>query len=191
MPAAAWIVMRVSLHVPRESDAAEFLRHVRDSLSMHRPWVYPPTAEPGYLRYLQTIRMDRHAGFLARRVEDGAMVGLVNINEIARGAMQSAYLGYWGTRAYAGRGYMTEAVALAFDHAFGELGLHRLEVNIQPENRRSIALAERLRLRREGFSKRYLLVGGEWKDHERYAILAEDWRERGGAAMALADVVKG
>ena len=69
---------------------------------------------------------------------------------------------------------MTEAVRLAAAHAFGVLGLHRLEANIQPENLRSIALVKRLGFRLEGFSPRYLRIGGEWRDHERWALLAEE-----------------
>jgi ribosomal-protein-alanine N-acetyltransferase len=71
---------------------------------------------------------------------------------------------------------MTEGMRLLFRYAFGDLKLHRLEANIQPENRASIALARRTGFRREGFSPRYLKIGGRWRDHERWAILAEDAR---------------
>ena len=77
-----------------------------------------------------------------------------------------------------GRGLMSEAVSLAVSYAFRELGLHRLEANIQPGNTPSRALAGRLGFRQEGFSPRYLKIGGEWRDHERWAILSEDWSAR-------------
>jgi ribosomal-protein-alanine N-acetyltransferase len=73
---------------------------------------------------------------------------------------------------------MAEALAQVLDFAFGELGLHRLEANIQPGNARSIALVERLGFRKEGFSPRYLKIDGDWRDHERWAILAEDREKR-------------
>ena len=69
---------------------------------------------------------------------------------------------------------MTEAVRLTIAHAFAEIGLHRLEANIQPANRRSIALAKRVGFRKEGFSPRYLKIGGSWCDHERWALLADE-----------------
>jgi len=76
---------------------------------------------------------------------------------------------------------LTEGLALVFDQAFGSLGLHRLEINIQPTNTDSIALARRLGLRKEGVSPKYLNIGGEWRDHERWAVLADEWAEKGGS----------
>ena len=71
---------------------------------------------------------------------------------------------------------MTEALGLVLDYAFRQLRLHRLEANIQPENAASIALVERLGFHREGYSPRYLKLGGRWRDHQRWAIVAEDCR---------------
>jgi [ribosomal protein S5]-alanine N-acetyltransferase len=106
----------------------------------------------------------------------GEMVGVVNLSEVVRGCFQSAYLGYYAFSPHAGRGYMTEGLGLVVTKAFRELKLHRLEANIQPSNGASIDLARRLGFRKEGFSPRYLKVLGRWKDHERWTILAEDWR---------------
>ena len=97
------------------------------------------------------------------------------VSEIVRGAFQSTYLGYMGFLPHAGQGYMTEGMALALDVAFRKLRLHRVEVNIQPSNARSLALAKRIGFTREGFSRRYVKIAGRWRDHERYAMLAEDW----------------
>ena len=115
---------------------------------------------------------------LVRRREDGAIVGFFNISQIIRGPLQSAFLGYGGVAAHAGQGYMTEGMELVLERAFTELALHRLEANIQPGNAASIALARRCGFVREGFSERYLKVGGRWRDHERWAIRAELWRSR-------------
>ena len=100
---------------------------------------------------------------------------MFTVSQIVRGAFQSAYLGYYAHGRHAGNGYMREALEQLLDHAFGPLALHRIEVNIQPGNAASIALARGAGFRLEGFSPRYLLIGGQWRDHERYAITADEW----------------
>ena len=101
---------------------------------------------------------------------------MVNVSEIVRGFFQSAYMGYYGMAGMNGRGLMGDAVRLTVTHAFHGLGLHRLEANIQPGNEPSRALAKRLGFRQEGYSPRYLKIDGEWRDHERWAVLADEWR---------------
>jgi ribosomal-protein-alanine N-acetyltransferase len=110
---------------------------------------------------------------------DGHIVGVVNINDIVLGSLRSASLGYYGFKGSSGGGRMTEAVRLAVDHAFKELGLHRVEANIQPTNRPSRRLVERLAFRLEGFSPRFLYVQGDWRDHERWAVLSDEWERAG------------
>ena len=109
-------------------------------------------------------------------MEDGAIVGSLALSQIFRGNFQSAYLGYQIAEPFAGRGYMTEALQLALRYAFRELDLHRVEANIQPENKASLALVRRAGFVREGYSRRYLKIGGRWRDHERWALLREEWR---------------
>lgn len=100
---------------------------------------------------------------------------MLNLSEIVRGAFHNAYLGYYGMAACAGRGLMGEALRQVLGRAFGEVGLHRLEANIQPGNTASIALVRRLGFRLEGYSPRYLRIDGEWRDHKRWALLADEF----------------
>jgi ribosomal-protein-alanine N-acetyltransferase len=134
----------------------------------------PETSE-AYASYLERARRDTAAFYLAHRREDDAIVGFLNISEIVRGRLQSAFLGYGAVAEFAGRGYLTEALRLTLAQAFGPLRLHRLEANIQPGNTASIALVERCGFEREGFSPRYLKIGGRWRDHERWAVTREAW----------------
>ena len=115
-------------------------------------------------------------GFSCAGATTTSFLGVFNFSEIVRGAFRSTYLGYFGFAPHSGRGYMTEGMALALDVAFGRLDLHRVEINIQPTNLRSLALARRIGFTREGFSRRYVKIAGRWRDHVRYAMLAEDWR---------------
>jgi ribosomal-protein-alanine N-acetyltransferase len=125
-------------------------------------------------RWLRATGPTRVRLLVCRRT-DGAIVGVVNVSEIVRAALQSAYLGYYVFRVHAGQGYMTEGLVLVLRHAFRSLGLHRLEANIQPGNLASRRLVRRLGFRKEGFSPRYLKIGGRWRDHERWAIVREAW----------------
>jgi ribosomal-protein-alanine N-acetyltransferase len=125
-------------------------------------------------------RLDKlqHVGLLTFRCDDDALVGAFNLGDIVRGALCSAYLGYFGFAPHTGQGYMTEGLELALRFAFLRLRLHRVEVNVQPSNLRSLALAERAGFAREGYSPRYLRIAGRWRDHVRCALVAEEWRAR-------------
>jgi ribosomal-protein-alanine N-acetyltransferase len=127
---------------------------------------------------MASARDGRHEKLLICRLDDEAILGAINLNEIVRGPAQSAYLGYWIGVRHARQGYMTEALPLALRHTFRTLRLHRVEANILPVNRASLALVRRAGFRREGYSPRYLEIAGRWADHERWALLAEDWRPR-------------
>ena len=170
----------VYLRPPRLSDAVAFLRGVRSSAKLHRNWVKIPDSPRNFAayvrRYTRRAKSSRHAGFLVLRRTDDALVGAYNFSEIAHGAFESAYLGYYAFAPLAAHGYMTEGLHLALDIAYRRLRLHRIEVNIQPTNFRSVALVERVGFTCEGFSRRYVKIAGRWRDHVRYAMLAEDWR---------------
>ena len=111
------------------------------------------------------------------RREDDRIAGVFNLSQIFRGNFLNAYLGYYAMSPFAGKGYMREGLTLALRFAFNELKLHRIESNVQPANGRSIALVRNAGFRREGFSPRYLKIGGRWRDHERWALIAEEWRK--------------
>ena len=105
-------------------------------------------------------------------------MGSISLSQIFHGLFRSAYLGYQIGADFAQQGYMTEAIALMLRYAFADLKLHRLEANIQPGNVASIALVKRAGFLKEGYSRKYLKICGRWRDHERWAILIEDWRRR-------------
>ena len=169
---------RVELTTPGADDESEFIAAMAASADLHRPWLFPPTTPEAYREYLDRLIPERKYGFLARHVEDGALVGWFNVSDIVRGALQGANLSYGGVAAHRGQGYMSEAVELVLREAFVTLDLHRLEANIQPGNSPSIALVRRFGFELEGMSPRYLKIGGRWRDHERYALRAETWRTR-------------
>lgn len=171
---------RVELRAPRYADQDEFLAAMRASRRFHHPWMTAPTTPQAYEILMGRVTDPRYEPMLVRRREDQAILGFFNIGEIVRGHFQSAFLGYGAVALYAGQGYMSEGLQLVLARAFGELGLHRLEANIQPGNQPSINLARRAGFVREGFSERYLQVGGEWRDHERWAIRAEQWQAASG-----------
>jgi ribosomal-protein-alanine N-acetyltransferase len=165
---------RVAIRRPTEADRDEFLAMVRASGDFHHPWVDPPATADRFGEYLKSRQAPGDDGFFICAREYGAIMGVVNLNCIVRRLFQSAYLGYYIGAAFAGRGYMTEGIELVAKHAFSEMGLHRLEANIQPENLASIALVKKCGFRKEGYSPRYLKIAGEWRDHERWALLADD-----------------
>ena len=170
---------RVRLAEPQSGDRREFLDLVEASVELHRPWTYPPADAASYRRLLERNRSDDFYALFARRTADDAIVGLFELSGIVRGSFQNAYLGYWAGGPFAGQGYMREGMELTLRFAFNELRLHRVEANIQPANERFASPSERSGFRREGFSPRYLKIGGRWRDHERWAILAEEANQKG------------
>lgn len=175
---------RVYLRPPRRDDAPGFLAAVKASRRLHSAWVKAPSTPALFAayvtRYTRVAAKDpmraTHVGFLVCRRDRDAPVGVFNFSEIVRGGFQSAYLGYYAFASHAGAGFMSEGLAQALDIAFRTLKLHRVEVNVQPANSQSLALIRRAGFTREGFSRRYVKIAGRWRDHARFALLAEDWR---------------
>ncbi|MEU3218982.1 GNAT family protein [Streptomyces sp. NPDC006971] len=170
---------RAAIRPYRRADAEEFTTRARESRDLHRPWLFPPLDADAYDVYAGRLIDDpTKAGFLVCRREGedgrgpGAIAGFININNIVRGGFRCGALGYGAFAHAAGRGLMGEGLELVLRHAFGPLGLHRLEANIQPGNEASLALVRRAGFRLEGFSPDFLLIDGAWRDHERWAITA-------------------
>lgn len=173
----------VELHPLRRRDAVEWSRVRLANEDWLRPW--EPTAPMSWAERHSPAAyraMRRAVGRRARlgtslpfavRVE-GRLAGQVTIDNVVRGVLRAGYLGYWIDRAVAGRGMASLAVALVCDHAFGPVGLHRVQADIRPENGPSQRLVERLGFQREGLLRRYLDIDGDWRDHFAYGLLAED-----------------
>lgn len=169
---------RVLLRPPERSDRDEFLDLMQASRAFHSPWATAPTDPDRFAAYVADARRIDFEAMLVCRQDDGAIIGFFNLSQIVRYGLQSAYLGYAVGKPFAGQGYMHEGIELVLRHAFMNVRLHRIEANIQPGNQASLALARGAGFRREGYSPRYLKIGGRWRDHERWAILAEEWRKR-------------
>ena len=167
---------RVIIREPRPDDCPAFITAVRRSRPLHGSWIAPKAkTKKEFTDYLQRFSSGHHHGFLVTLRSSGDIVGVININEVIRGAFQSAALGYYAFTPYAGKGLMREGMQLVLKYAFEKLKLHRLEANIQPANCASIALVKKCGFVREGLSHRLLKVRGRWQDHERWAILSENF----------------
>lgn len=160
------------------------------------PWeaTTPGTASDesgrGYLDAIRGLRREARLGlaypFVLMVGEQFA--GQITVGAIARGSANSAYLGYWIAKSFAGRGIMPTALALVIDHCFGDGGLHRVEANIRPENAASRRVVEKLGFRLEGTRERYIHIAGAWRDHLSYALTVEEvpgglmqrWLAQGG-----------
>src|SRR6266567_1931917 len=173
----AWIELcdgRFASYPPEANQRGWRRIHQRDESEPSFPSALGPTA--AFKAYLKRLRIADHDGHLVCLRGSGAIVGVINFNHIIRRAFQSAFLGYYAVAQYAGQGLMFEGMQLTLRYAFRRLKLHRLEANIQPGNSASIALVKRCGFSREGFSLRYLKIDRQWSDHERWALLAENWK---------------
>ncbi len=176
---------RIIMRVPGEplvvvgllgpGDASELLEAIGRSRDFLEPWVYLPTAEHELQKQLS--RAPDVGLTYGVREAGGGLAGIVNFNSIIRGPFQNAFLGYYALLPFERKGYMRAGLAAVLHKAFDGHGLHRVEANIQPDNVASARLVRGLGFRLEGHSPRYLRIGGEWKDHDRYALTTEEWRQ--------------
>jgi ribosomal-protein-alanine N-acetyltransferase len=177
----------------RRSDAAAWSEIRRANQHWLAPWESSPPGRwedlnsPAAFRYVhrdqrRSARQGEGMPFAVCLLEDGVehLVGHLNLGNIVRRAFCSAYAGYWVDSRVAGRGVMPTAMALAVDHAFGPGGLHRIEVNIRPENGPSRRVVEKLGFREEAHHARYMHIDGAWRDHIGYALTSEEVAAEGG-----------
>jgi [ribosomal protein S5]-alanine N-acetyltransferase len=164
---------RVLVRAVQVDDQAQFIAAVKASKRLHGRWVSPPATTKAFDRYVEKMSDPNNCGLLVIARDTQVLVGVVNVSNIILGPLCSAFIGYYGLSPHDGQGLMTEGLRLAVRYAFGKLGLHRIEANIQPENVASIALAARVGFCKEGFSPRYLKINGRWRDHERWAIVKD------------------
>jgi len=160
---------------PSRKRRDEFLAAVRRSKKLHGRWASPPATVEKFDEYLKRVRKETHLSYWVCTERD-ELAGVININEIVRGLFCSGYLGYYAFAPHDGHGYMKQGLRAVLSEAFRHQRLHRLEANIQPENESSRRLVQNVGFRLEGFSPRYLKIAGRWRDHERWAITAEEWR---------------
>lgn len=149
----------------------------------NREWTGPwdstspvPSARLSFATLVRRQESEARAGrlrpFAVER--DGRLIGQVHLFGISRGALLGAAAGYWIDRDLAGSGITPYALALVLDHALGPMGLHRVEVNIRPDNAASLRVVAKLGMRDEGIRLRYLHIAGEWHDHRTFALTTED-----------------
>jgi len=177
----------VALRPPRRRDAAEWSRRRIENASWLAPW--EPTSNLGWRERNSTTEYRRNLVRMKAGARAGALlpfliwygerlVGQMSASNVIRGALRSASIGYWIDSAVAGRGITPTALGLLIDHCFTEARLHRIEINIRPENRPSLRVVEKLGLRQEGYHQRFLDIDGAWRDHLSFAITAEECNER-------------
>jgi ribosomal-protein-alanine N-acetyltransferase len=180
------VTERLVLRPPKPSDLPELRRSMRRNATHLAPWVPRPRpgGDPSSITAVsKSILSQRRAwrqgtqyvfSIFAREPE-APLIGKIALNQVYRGALQSAYLGYWIDGERQGKGLMTEAVKATLDFALGPLGLHRVQINIMPRNLASRRVVDKLGIRSEGLALRYLEIAGIWEDHVMYAVTAEEW----------------
>ena len=163
----------VTIHLRplRAEDQAEFLQAVHQSRDLHHPWIEVPQTPEQFADYVAEMNTEDDQAFLVCRDDTHAMVGVVELRDIFYGDFQNSYLLYYAFAGQLRQGFMKQAVRKTIDHAFRTLQLHRLEANIQPNNTASLALIRACGFSKEGYSPKFLRKGGEWRDHERWALI--------------------
>ncbi|RLP72171.1 N-acetyltransferase [Mycetocola manganoxydans] len=169
----------ITVRPVRIRDAKALEHELLSNRSWLRPWEATSPYAPRSFDMRSSIRSllqnARSGGGLPLVMEyDGELAGQLNVSGITYGSLSSATLGYWVSERFAGRSVTPTSVALATDYCFTELGLHRMEICIRPENRPSLRVVEKLGFRYEGFRRRYIHINGDWRDHFCFALVREE-----------------
>lgn len=152
-------------------------------LTQDRDWLEPWEATTPGLRTVVNARWmisslraqaRRGTGYGFVILKDGLVVGQLNVANVQHGSVSSATIGYWIAKSTAGQNIMPTAVALAIDFLMDDVGLHRVEIDIRPENLPSLRVVEKLKLRQEGLKERFIHIDGAWRDHMIFAITSEE-----------------
>ena len=167
-----FMTSKIYLRQPELVDEQVFLNAARQSHTLHQPWTTAPASSAEFRAYVERMAQASNKAFFVCRRDTDALVGVINITNIVLGQFCSAYLGFYAFAGQERQGFMREGLQALTQHAFTALQLHRLEANIQPDNAASIDLVTACGFAKEGFSPRYLKIGDQWRDHERWAILA-------------------
>jgi [ribosomal protein S5]-alanine N-acetyltransferase len=167
---------KVHLQVPANVHRQTYLDFVKRNREFHEPWVYVPDEPRYYDQYINRLKMGRTLGVFVYTNDTEEFVGVINLNSIKLEPFSSAALGYYGEQKFSGQGMMKEGILLILNHAFNNVGLNRIEANIQPKNAQSLALVKACGFTYEGFSKKFLKIDINYQDHERWAFLAEDFK---------------
>ncbi len=169
----------ISIRLIKQRDARVLQSELLGNRAWLRPWEATSPDGPvsfdmrlGIRRLLQQYRDGSGYPFVMEY--GGAIAGQLNIWGVMRGSLCSATIGYWVSERFAGRGITPTAVALATDVCFRELGLHRMEICIRPENRASLRVVEKLGFRYEGLRRRFIHIAGDWRDHYAFALVREE-----------------
>ena len=175
----------ITLRLIRQRDAGEWREVRRRNREWLQPWEasLPPEASlitdvpATFGQMVRRMRKDARAGRALpwAILVDGRLAGQLTVGGITYGSLRSAYIGYWIDKDLAGRGIMPAAVALACDYCFDNVRLHRIEINIRPENTASLRVVDKIGLRKEGDRPKYLHIDGEWRDHVTYVVMAGEF----------------
>ncbi len=169
----------VSLRIIKPRDAKTIERLVLSNREWLRPWEATNPHGPTSFDFRNQIRgllrqMDDHSGLPFVILYEDEIVGQLNVANILHGSVSSCVIGYWIDPDVAGLGITPIAVALAMDYLFNIVGLHRVEIDIRPENKASIRVVEKLGMRLEGVKKGYIHINNNWRDHNIYALLSNE-----------------
>jgi ribosomal-protein-alanine N-acetyltransferase len=193
----------VEVRPPAQADTPAYVEAVTQSTRRLSAFALP---DPHNFPVVLRNQSPAYRTFLVHAIDpEGShgLVGRINVSNVVEGAFRSATIGYDAYDPYAGRGLFAEGLSLTLDIGFADpphgMGLHRVEANIQPTNTRSAGLARSLGFVHEGFSRDFLFLPGidgdrDWRDHDRYTMLASDWPAvpyQAQAPRRMACVVKG